>query len=128
VSPVLLKRRGLEVVVGASAAGQRPDAGQQLVAGQRLGQVVVGADHQPRDAVAGLGAIARHEHDPQRIGELLAQSAADLVARDVPKADLELRARRRDLDGQDHARAINAMLEATSGTCGLHKARLMGLV
>ena len=57
---------------------QRLHPGHQLLEGERLGQVVVGAELQPLDPVGDRAARGEHQHPGQRAGR--DQRRADLVA------------------------------------------------
>ena len=76
--------------LGAAArrapAHQRPDAGEQLAALERLDQIVVGAAVEALDAVLGVG--ARGE-DQDRDVALGADAAADLDAVEPRQAEVE---------------------------------------
>jgi D-alanyl-D-alanine carboxypeptidase/D-alanyl-D-alanine-endopeptidase (penicillin-binding protein 4) len=66
---------------------QRPDPGHQLVEGERLGQVVVGAELQPLDPVGDRTARGEHQHPGQRAGRH--QVGADLVAVDTRQVPVQ---------------------------------------
>ena len=57
---------------------ERPQPGEELFEGERLGQVIVGASVEAGDAVMDL--TARGEHDDRRLNAVLAEPAADLHA------------------------------------------------
>ena len=62
--------------LGAAAAVQRPDAGQQLVEAERLRQIVVGAGVEAADHV--LDRVARGEHQDGRVPPLPPELGRDL--------------------------------------------------
>jgi hypothetical protein len=65
---------------------QAADAREELVGGERLGEVVVRADQEPGRAVQRLRPRRRHEDDADPVVRLL-QPAADLVAREPRELD-----------------------------------------
>src|SRR5919202_285036 len=73
------------------------DAGKKLVHGERLDDVVVGADEKSRDAVVGLRSRAGEEQHRELLPQLLPEHAADLVAGAVSERDLQDDQRRRIL-------------------------------
>ena len=70
----------------ASAAGDRPDAGQEFVDAERFGDVVVGAGVERVDLVAAVRPAGQHD---DRDGCPGAQLADDLDAVDVGQAEVE---------------------------------------
>jgi hypothetical protein len=66
---------------------QRPDAGQQLVEAEGLGQVVVGAGVEPAHHV--LGGVTRGEHEDRRGPALAAQLGGHLEAVLLGEHDIE---------------------------------------
>ncbi len=83
----VVEAQRLAVLLPARAAQQRAQAGEQLLERERLGQVVVGARLQARDAVA--DAVARGEHQDRRAVAGVAQPAADLEAVEPGHQDVE---------------------------------------
>jgi hypothetical protein len=75
------------------ASGGRAHAhracGQRKQRRQRLDDVVVRTEQEPRHAVVGLHAPAEEEHDRQPRAARVAEPAADLVARDAGEVDVE---------------------------------------
>src|SRR5690606_5399620 len=73
-------------VAGPDPAEQRPDAGRQLLGGERLGQVVVGTRLEARHDVVGGG--AGRDHDDRDVGHP-ADGAADVEAVDAGQHDVD---------------------------------------
>ena len=82
-SPDLEHRRALD----GAAAGERPQAGEQLGERERLREVVVGAAVEPGDAV--LDGVARGQHQDRRPDAVVAQAAAGLEAVDARQHHVE---------------------------------------
>ncbi len=77
---------GAARVAGPHPAEQRPDAGRQLLGGERLGQVVVGTRLEARHDVVGVG--AGRDHDDRDVGHP-ADGAADVEAVDAGQHDVD---------------------------------------
>src|SRR5439155_12220783 len=56
------------------------DANDELVEHERLGDVVVGTEEQPRHTIERFGAHPGYEDDADAVTELLAELSTDLVA------------------------------------------------
>src|SRR3954470_18989907 len=83
---------------GRAAAQERPQPGEQLLALERLVQVVVGARVEPRDAV--VEAVARGEHQDRDV-TATAQPARDLDAIELRQTEVE-----HDCVGLEHRRLL----------------------
>ena len=108
-----LARRELGVAGDGRAPGaldQLAHPHDQLLQVDGLAEVVVGADEQPGDAVGGLAAAPRHEHDRQLRPVEVAQLAADLVPGDVGEVDLDHRDPRRVRGQRDERVASGSLL------------------
>ena len=82
----LARRQHLVLVALLGAAEDRLDPSRELARRERLGDVVVGAELEPRDAIGLL--VARGEHDDRHL-RAGADPAADLEAVDARQADVE---------------------------------------
>ena len=102
-------QRGVAGLRGPGPAEQRPDAGRQLLRGEGLGEVVVGAGLEPGHDVVGVGA-GRHHHDrhvagaPQRAAQL---EAVDARQHDVDEHDVG----RLAVEGVDRLLAAAGLLD-----------------
>jgi hypothetical protein len=74
----VVEAQHVALVLPAAAAQQRLEAGEQLLEREGLGQVVVGAGLEARDAV--VDRVASGEHQHRRAVAGVAQAAADLEA------------------------------------------------
>ena len=61
-----------------AAAGERPDAGDELAEVKRLGEIVIGAEPEPFDPV--LDRVGGGQHQHATLGALGYERAADLIA------------------------------------------------
>ena len=82
----LARRQHVVLVALLRAAEDRLDPRRELARRERLRDVVVGADLEPRDAIGLL--VARREHDDRHL-RAGADAAADLEAVDSRQADVE---------------------------------------
>ena len=72
---------------GVAAAGERADAGDELGEGERLGQVVVGAEAEPVDTV--FDRVGRGQHEHARTRPACHQCATHVVAVDLGNVAIE---------------------------------------
>ena len=84
------------------AAQQRPQAREQLLALERLDEVVVGADVEPLDAR--LERVARGEHQDRHVVAVLAQAARDVDAVEPREPEVE-----HDQVGQERVRLVERL-------------------
>ena len=84
-----------------AAPQQRPQAGEQLLALERLDEVVVGADVQALDAR--LERVARGEHQDRRVVAVVAQALGDVDAVEPGQPEVE-----HDDVGQERVRLVEA--------------------
>src|SRR4051812_19887259 len=70
-----------------AAPQQGPQAGEQLLALERLDQIVVGADVEPLHA--GLQGVARRQHEDRRVVAVVAQALGDVDAIQPRQAEIE---------------------------------------
>ena len=77
----------LRATGGRAAPAERPEPGRQLLVGERLDEVVVGAGVEPGHPVADR--VARGQHQDRHLGPRRPDAAGDLETRDVGQPDVE---------------------------------------